>query len=362
MARYDFNRLSVLVIEDSVFMRSLIVQVLKAMGVNRVATAENGEQAIAMMTPVAGMTAADMVGRTGVDLILCDWFMPTVDGGMFLRWIRRAEKSPDRFLPVIMISAAADRDVVQDARDAGMDEFLAKPFSTQLLANRITQAIEFPRPFIYCPTYFGPDRRRHKSDTPYAGEDRRKTTEDDIEVVYGGKDMAALRNSKRRVWMFKLPRTLKNKLSVGMSGDPKEPAFDPQLLQAAEEMIASMESDYADWVSDSIEALVQAHHRAVEDMANAGPQLETIHRIALELRGQGGIFGYPLMTQFGKSLYEATFEHHQMSPQLLDLINAHIDLIKVVTNQKIKGDGGPMGKELLSNLAKANKKFAEREA
>ncbi len=362
MARYDFDRLSVLVVEDSLFMRSLVVQVLKALGVHRVATAENGEQAIAMMTPVPGTKPGDMVGRTGIDLILCDWFMPNVDGGMFLRWIRRAERSPDRFLPVIMISAAADRDVVEEGRDAGMDEFLAKPFSAGLIANRITQAIEFPRPFIYCPTYFGPDRRRRKTDVPYVGEDRRTTADSEIETVYSGKDMAALRNSKKKVWQFKLPRTLKNKLSIGMSNDPKEPAFDPELLAAAEEKIAGMESDYADWVSDSIEELVQAHHRAVEDIANAAPQLVTIHRISLELRGQGGIFGYPLMTQFGKSLYEATFEHQQISPQLLDLINAHIDLIRIVTNQKIKGDGGPIGKELLSNLAMANKKFAEREA
>ena len=361
MARFDFTRMSVLVVEDSQFMRSLMVQVLKAMGVDRITVAENGEQAIALLTPVPGMKSAEMIGRTGIDLILCDWFMPTVDGGMFLRWVRRAELSPDRFLPVIMVSAAADRAVVEEARDAGMDEFLAKPFSATALANRITQAIEFPRPFVYCPTYFGPERRRRKQDAP-GGNERRVTPENEIETVYSGKDLAALKNSKKKVWLFKLPKSLKKKLSIGMSQDPDEPAFDPAVLEAAEAKITSMESDYADWVADSIEELVQAHHRAIEDMTSAPMHLETIHRIALELRGQGGIFGYPLMTAFGKSLYEATFEHTTMSPQLLDLVNAHIDLIKVVIHQKIKGDGGPMGKELMTSLAKANKKFAEREA
>lgn len=356
MARYDFSRMSVLVVEDSQFMRGLLVQLLRSLGIERIAVANDGEQAIAQIAPTGGKKSMEMIGRSGIDLIIADWFMPTVDGGMLLRWVRRAEQSPDRFLPFIMCSAAADRDVVEEARDAGVDEFLAKPFSALVLSRRIASVVENQRPFVYCPNYFGPERRRRKE--PYGGEERRVMPEDEIETVYSGKDMAALRNSKKKVWIFRLPKGLKKKLSTGMGG-ADEPAFDPSLLQAAEEKIAAMESDYTDWVADSIEELVQAHHRAIEEIEDAPAHLATIHRVALELRGQGGIFGYPLMTQFGKSLYDATHASTAITPQLLDLVNAHIDLIKVVMNQKIKGDGGDVGKELMKSLAEANHKFAE---
>lgn len=352
MARLDFSRLSVLVIEDSAFMRSIFINVLRALGVERLSVAEDGEQAIKMMAQ-GPASKSSMVGMSGVDIVICDYFMPTVDGAMFLRWLRRSDRSPDRFLPTIMVSAAADMDVIFTARDAGVDEFLAKPFSADKLAQRLAILIEHPRPYIYTPKYFGPNRRRREK--PVKTE-RRVLTKNDIEVVYSGKDMAALQNSDKAVWEFRIPRSLKTKLSGG-SVDPNDPPFDPSLIQAAEQKIANMEGDYADWVANSIEELIQAHHRAVEEPERGVHHLSTINGIAHELRGQGGIFGYPLMTQFGKSLYDVTGDEPQISAQLLDLIDAHIDLIKVVTKQKVKGDGGSVGQQLLKSLAEAKQKF-----
>lgn len=355
MARYDFSRLSVLVVEDSRFMRSLLVTTLRALGVERVMTAENGQEAIQFMAPTAAIPGESMVGKTGVDMIVSDYVMPVVDGGMLLRWIRLAGKSPDRFMPFLMVSAAADKDVLFACRDAGVDEFMAKPFSAEALAKRMTAVIEHPRPYIYCPTYFGPERRRQNK--PFE-EERRKTTDDEIETLYSGKDMSKMKNTKKRIWMFKLPKTLKQKLATGVK-DAGEPPFDPEMLKAAEDKIQNMATDYSDWVKESIEELQQAHHRAVEDPEQAADQFAVMHTLALELRGQGGIFGYPLISQFGKSLYDITKEHAVISPQLLDLVDSHIDLVKIVINQKVSGDGGDTGRQLLQSLAAAKKKFAD---
>lgn len=353
MARYDFSRLSVLLVEDSNFMRSLFITVLRAIGVERITTAENGEEAIAIMRPSKKTT---MVGMTGIDLIISDYYMPVLDGGMFLRWIRRSEMSPDRFLPFIMVSAAADKDVIFEARDAGVDEFLAKPFSAEMLAARISAVVENQRQFIYTPTYFGPDRRRKPRP---AEKERRVTTDQDIEIVYSGKEMSALKNSKKKVWVLRLPKRLKSKLATG--SDSNEPPFDPAAIEAAEKKITEMEGDYADWVKDRIHDLIQAHHRAIEEPERSHVHMEEIHKIAHELRGQGGMFGYPLMTQFGKSLYECTQKGTYVTPQLLDLINAHIDLIRVVMREKVKGDGGQVGQQLLKSLSEAKAKHAKSE-
>ncbi len=353
MARYDLSRLSVLVVEDSAFMQKLFLGILRALGIERITTCDNGEEAIRVLSP-RNDASKPMVGMTGVDLILCDRFMPVVDGAMFLRWLRRSEKSPDRFLPVIMISAAADIDVLFETRDAGVDEFLAKPFSANSVVSRIASVIEAPRPFIYCPTFFGPDRRRKATAVQ---KDRRVMSTDDIEVLHSGKGLPSTKNSKKKVWIFKLQRHLKAKLTTGYD-NTDGPMFDPDLIAAAEAKILEMEGDYTDWVQDSINEMDEAHRAMVEDPETSQQQMASIHRIALELRGQGGIFGYPLMTQFGKSLYETTAENVEPTPKLLDLIEAHIDLINVVVKQKIKGDGGELGRELLNNLSKAKKKFS----
>jgi CheY-like chemotaxis protein len=351
MARYDFSRLSVLLLEDSQFMRSVFINTLRALGVKRIIVAEDGEQAIKIMKP-STMTKGTMVGQSGVDIVLCDYFMPTVDGSMFLRWLRRSDDSADRFLPVIMVSAAADKDVIFTARDAGGDEFLAKPFSVESLAQRLVAVVEHPRPYIYSPHYFGPERRRRNHTVQ---DERRLMTRQDIETVYSGKDISTLRKSEKSIWEFRIPRTLKSKLDGG--GSPDDPPFDPDLISAAGDKIAEMQGDYADWVAESIESMIQAHHRAVEEPEKGNVHLATIRDIAHELRGQGGIFGYPLMTRFGKSLYDVTGEGTNLSPALLDLIDAHIDLIKVVSRQKVKGDGGDVGEQLMQSLTEAKKKF-----
>jgi CheY-like chemotaxis protein len=345
--------MSVLLVEDNGFTRSLFTTVLRALGVDRIIVAEDGEQAIRILKPVQKTKSGQMVGHTGIDVVICDYYMPTVDGAMVLRWLRRSESSPDRFLPFLMVSAAADMETLVTSRDNGIDEFMSKPFSAEMLAQRLSSIAEHPRQHVFAPNYFGPDRRRRPKTVE---KDRRVNTEADVEIVHSTKDVSALKNSDKKVWYFRLPRSLRQKLATGEAGPDSAP-FDPALLEAAEAKIQDMEGDYADWVAETLDQLTQAQNRCIEDLDAATPHIAQIRRIALELRGQGGIFGYPLMTQFGKSLYEQTHEDVDITIQLLELVKAHIDLIRIVTKQKIKGDGGETGKQLMTSLSQAKKKF-----
>ena len=90
----------------------------------------------------------------------------------FLKWIRNHQSDGIRFMPFIMLTAYSDHTRVMAARDAGANEVLAKPVSVHNLVRRLLFVIETPRPFVSCPTYFGPDRRRKS--IPINFPDRRK--------------------------------------------------------------------------------------------------------------------------------------------------------------------------------------------
>jgi len=79
----------------------------------------------------------------------------------------------DLDLPVIMVSGHTERARIVAARDAGVNEFIAKPITARNLFLRIAQVVERPRPFVRASSYFGPDRRR-QNDAFHVGPWRRQ--------------------------------------------------------------------------------------------------------------------------------------------------------------------------------------------
>ena len=111
-------------------------------------------------------------------------------------------------MPVITISSMVDHRCLTSARDAGVNEFVAKPFSPDIIFKRIQKIIERPRQLVYTPTYFGPERRCTKG---FVEKDKRKL-KFDCEIVYSGKDLGKFREDKPPVWLFRTPKRLKDKL------------------------------------------------------------------------------------------------------------------------------------------------------
>ena len=160
-----FENLKALIVEDNAHMRSLLRALLNSVGVKDIAEAAHGQ---------AGIEA---LRERKSDLVLTDLVMKPMDGLEFTRHVRKDERSPNPFVPIIMISGHTEKYRVEAARDAGVTEFLAKPITAHNLFARIAEIVERPRAFVRCDNYFGPDRRRHQNDD-YPGPWRRK---DDFE-------------------------------------------------------------------------------------------------------------------------------------------------------------------------------------
>lgn len=364
MQKLNWDNITIMVVDDNSFMRNLIVTTLRALGISEIVSKSSARSAIEALR----MSRKNPVkaGIGSIDIVLSDFVMSEVDGALFLRWIRTSRQAPDRFVPFVMVSGAADQEVVEKARDAGVTDFLAKPFSARSMADRILEVIRNPRQFVLAPGYFGPDRRRQDrlvdwrtlyDDDTRLQADRRVTQAAEIQVIHAQSNIRSLRDDVRAIY-FRPANKLRDKL--GPNALRGQIDFDPLVIQAAEERIQELVGDYATWVRNYLESMDESYNALRKDAADPKHHILNINQIAHELRGQGGIFDYPLITAFGKSLYEATMDTKaRITENRLKLVEAHIDAIRLVFTKKIRGKGGEVGGALLQDIETAVKKYSE---
>lgn len=153
--------LNVLVVDTNSFSRGLIGEILRNLNVTNISSARDAE-----------IAATYLIDRP-IDVILVSWEeSDAFDGLGFIRSIRRMTDDRLRRLPVILVTSGLTRQLVIAGRDAGADEFLAKPISPAALQQRLSMVIETPRPFVDCSVFLGPCRRR-KNPADYYGAKRR---------------------------------------------------------------------------------------------------------------------------------------------------------------------------------------------
>lgn len=114
----------VLLVEDSRFVRRSAVKSLQKLGFQTVLEAEDGDEAIKKLQ-----------STDKVDLIVSDWHMPNKDGYELLVWVRANEAY--KHIPFIMATARGEKKQIAKATDAGVTDFITKPFSAQELLELI---------------------------------------------------------------------------------------------------------------------------------------------------------------------------------------------------------------------------------
>lgn len=159
---YDLSRVDVLIVEDNKHMQALLRDMMRALGVNTVRTADEGAAALKVLEDFEP------------DIILTDWHMHPLNGIELVQMIRTGSDSKNPYVPVIMLTAYTEYKRVKEAVDVGVNEFLAKPISVSALYNRVVSIIDRPRPFVREKSYTGPDRRRRSNNSSnYEGALRR---------------------------------------------------------------------------------------------------------------------------------------------------------------------------------------------
>ena len=168
-SRLNLRGATTLLVDSDAFTRGLIANMIRGFGMKSPNVYETGAAAKAHLL------------HHYIDLCILEAVLPDMECGELIRWIRRQDKSPLRFIPIIVLTSYTQHRHVAMARDAGANLIVKKPVSPRVLYDRIAWVAKTSRPFIETSKYAGPDRR-FRTLEPLDGKHKRETDFVDGEV------------------------------------------------------------------------------------------------------------------------------------------------------------------------------------
>ncbi|MNQ54597.1 Chemotaxis protein CheY [compost metagenome] len=122
------GKVNVLVVDDASFIRDLVKKGLR-----------DHFPGIQIEEAINGRKAQQLLARAHIDLILCDWEMPEMSGLELLTWCR--EQDHLKTTPFIMVTSRGDKENVIQAIQAGVSDYIGKPFSNDQLVTKVKKAL-----------------------------------------------------------------------------------------------------------------------------------------------------------------------------------------------------------------------------
>lgn len=122
------KNMKILVVDDFSTMRRIIKNLLRDLGYNNTSEADDGQSALPMLQ------AGDF------DFLITDWNMPGMTGIDLLKIVRADDKLAS--LPVLMVTAEQKREQIIEAAQAGVNGYIVKPFTAQVLKEKIDKIFE----------------------------------------------------------------------------------------------------------------------------------------------------------------------------------------------------------------------------
>jgi len=160
--RINLERSVVLLVNDNPQALEALSAMVRGFGVRKQFKANSGAEAM------------HIVKTQELDLVIIDSAMSDMDGYDFVHWLRREAQPEARFTPVIMLTGHAARTMVEKSRDSGANFVMAKPFTPEILLQRIFWVAKDERQMVIAEQYVGPDRRFKNLGPPLGMKGRRK--------------------------------------------------------------------------------------------------------------------------------------------------------------------------------------------
>lgn len=122
------SKVSALIVDDASFIRDLMKKSLRTLF-----------PGIQLEEAVNGRKAQQILTTQRFDLILCDWEMPEMSGLELLTWFR--QQAEFKAVPFIMVTSRGDKENVVQAIQAGVTDYIGKPFTQEQLSAKVTKAL-----------------------------------------------------------------------------------------------------------------------------------------------------------------------------------------------------------------------------
>ncbi len=119
--------LRILVVDDAAFIRDMVRKTLRSRF-----------PGFTVEEAINGRKAQQLLARESFDLILCDWEMPEMSGIELLSWLRKERKVAT---PFVMVTSRGDKENVVEAVQAGVTDYIGKPFSREKLLNKVIKVL-----------------------------------------------------------------------------------------------------------------------------------------------------------------------------------------------------------------------------
>jgi PleD family two-component response regulator len=162
----EFKDIPTLIVDPAGHSKGLLRGLLTTLNVSHVVAVANTNEALLSLR------------QEHFSIVFCNELVGPLDPLDFLKALRRDLQTRDVTVPVVLVSAGADFSKMTAARDAGINDVIAKPVSAGAIERKLKSLLLAPRPFVTAKAFVGPDRRgsgerRNFGPRPTAGEDRR---------------------------------------------------------------------------------------------------------------------------------------------------------------------------------------------
>lgn len=326
---------NILIADGDPNIASLLKDIVTQIGFRNVQVVHDGEQAQRIMQ------------ETQVDLIITDWAMERVDGIEFVKKLRAHTESSYRRVPIIMLTGKGEKADVEIARDAGINEFIVKPFHPKTLLDRLVMLVEHPRNFVMTRQFKGPDRRRRSAND---GEERRANSIDPKSFVSRSEEQSVETGAQTLL----LAPDYQLKRKIGEDVNIRDILL-PEVLRNVQEVIDRRQPLFLEWVAEDFTRLEQAYQSSAKGQAQA--ERENVRHLAFGIKSQAGIFKYSLASTVARLLYNFCEEARIFDENYLLVVKQHVDALRGIFQLSIEGDGGQMGRELQDSLIKLANKY-----
>ncbi len=340
LALTRLSHLEIAILDYDINAAQLTRKALSTIGITHTYLFRNSEAAVAHLQ------------QKPVDILILAYESRPENGIQIVRYLR-SSGSPARTLPILFTTTVDTPECLENARDAGINEFIVKPFNIRVLLERLTAMLDQPRDFIVTHTYAGPDRRRSKIAQPPGGVERRGVGGPEMQPVPIYKEMLGEVFLDSRPRIVRADFGLKQKMESAMM----RMAGMENLLPQSE--ATRMEGDFLQWMLTDLDAIRRSIKLLESNPSNLRVCIETICKATINLRSRALPSGYTLAARVAIALHDFCQKYFNINNQNHFIVIAkHVETLQAIFTHRLTGEDNPIARELVNELHVLAQKYS----